>query len=197
MKYILILLITAFITISCKAQNPIYPIKDWSKKQNNAYYKDVDNEMDAFEGTWFYTNGNTSLKLVLVKKLMYYNGKYYRDIVVGEYQYIENGVELINTLSDINLNLGSSHNIKGNNIVKSCKFLPVSDCSEGEVRLSLALTNPGTDHYANVLLHKRVINGQQALKARVVFNYIGDYNEEGTIPDPIMPWQQEYLLIKQ
>ena len=193
------LLVIALITfLSCKAQNPLLSINDLGMNNlNNAYYKDLNNDLNPFEGTWLYTNGNTSLKMVLVKKTMYFNGKYFEDLIIGEYQYIENGVEKINTLTNLSLNLGHSHKIDGNSIYNNCMFLPVDDCLDGEKRLVVYLDNPGTRHYAQVTLHKRVINGQQALKAFISFEYIGSNDETGDQPSPTMPWQGVYTFIKQ
>ena len=96
MKHIIIILITTISFFNCKAQSPILSIDELGRNNlNNAYYKDLNNELNPFEGTWLYANGNTSLKIVLVKKPMYFNGKYYEDLIIGEYQYIENGVEKI------------------------------------------------------------------------------------------------------
>ncbi|WP_417619968.1 DUF6705 family protein [Oceanihabitans sediminis] len=199
MKHIIITLILAcfFSNISI-AQSPIYPSQDWSDEQTNAYYKDLDNEINAFEGTWLYTNGNTSLKMVLEKQEMYFNGKYYKDIIIGEYQYIENGVELINTLDDLSLDLGYSHKIKGSSFVKTCIYVSVSDCIEGEVVLKISIRDAITGHhFGQTQLIKRTIDGQETLKAFMAFNYYGDYDETGIAPSPTMPWQQEYTFIKQ
>lgn len=197
MKHVIIILVSTISFLNCKAQSPIYPLDNWTDKQPNAYYKDLNNDLNAFEGTWLYTNGTTSLKIVLVKKIMSYNGKFYWDLMIGEYQYIENGVEKINTLADLSLNLGYSHKITGNSIYSTCTYLPIDDCIDGEKRLGLSLVNPGTRHYAEVTLHKRVVNGQQALKAYMSFTYIGPYDETGDMPNPTMPWQGIYTLIKQ
>ena len=181
------------ICFNCKAQNPVLPLKYWSKEQTNTYYKDLDNELDDFVGTWLYTDGNNSLKIILKKEVMHFNGRYYKDLIVGEYQYIENGVEKINTLADLNTVEAFEHEINGNNIYKDCKFLPASDCIEGETRLGIILSDPITDHQASTLLHKRtLLNGQKALRIHWSFNYF-----ENNAPDPNMPWVGELLLVKQ
>ena len=46
--------------------------------------EDINNYLDAFEGTYLYTNGNTSFRMVLVKKVQQYNGRYYEDLIIGE-----------------------------------------------------------------------------------------------------------------
>src|SRR5690606_22916851 len=110
MKQLIITIAFTLILLNCKAQNPIVSLEDWDgTEQQNTYYKDVNNVLNDFEGTWLYTNGNTSLKIVLVKNTMFFNGDYYEDIIIGGYQYIVDGTEEINTLVDANnLNLGYS-----------------------------------------------------------------------------------------
>ena len=94
MRKLVIILVLLSNTIT--AQSPIIDIEDYGKEESisGAYYKDIKNYFDDFTGTWIYTNGNTSLKIVLNKKTMRYTGKFYTDAVDGEYQYIENGVEV-------------------------------------------------------------------------------------------------------
>ncbi|MCK7590505.1 hypothetical protein M0G43_07975 [Subsaxibacter sp. CAU 1640] len=169
-------------------------------KTPNAYYKDINNDLNGFEGTWLYTSGNTSLKIVLVKSVMFYNGDYYEDLMVGGYQYVENGVEKINTLSDANnLNIGYSGSIWGNSIHNNCFYIPVDDCVLGEKRLILAIFDPVTNnHSGNIILHKRTVSGQQALKAMIDIGYIGENYEGVPTPLPTMPSQMHNILfIKQ
>lgn len=198
MKNIFITLTVIFST-QIYAQSPVFSLENWDGEvQQGAYYKDLFNVLDNFEGTWLYTdeNTNTSLKIVLIKKEAHYSTKrnLYEDLMVGEYQYIENGIEKINTLSLLNQNLGYNHKITGNTIHKTCDFLPVEDCIEGEKRLSLGLIDITEGHWARMLLHKRIINGQEAINVLIVFNYVG---EENPTPDPTLPWQQEYVMFKQ
>lgn len=195
----LIILIAVLGIVNCKAQNPIISLEEWDgEEQTNAYYKDLNNELNAFEGTWLYTNGNTSLTIVLEKVTMFFNGDYYEDLIVGEYKYVEDGIEKVNTLDLLNTVEGYNHKIWGNILHDDCYYLPASDCIDGEIRLDLALFDPITgNHPATTLLHKRTVNGQPALNAYIVFRYSGEDILGVPTPEPNMPWQQEYLLIKQ
>ncbi len=202
MKQILLIILMTVSFFNCKAQTPILNMETYPKMDvpNNSYYKDINNVMNDFEGTWLYTSGNTSLKITLVKNTMFYNGKYYEDLMVGGYRYIENGVEKINTLSDANNpNLGYSASIDGNIIFDDCKFLPVDDCVEGEKRMGLSIGDKITKkHYGWLMLHKRTVNGQEALKIRIAMNYPGKDPVDGNFPPPSIPWQMHNLiLIKQ
>jgi len=202
MKHTILITILAFSFLTCKAQSPIISIDSLGIHNiENAYYKDLNNDLNPFEGTWLYTNGNTSLKIILEKKIMFNNGDYYEDLMVGGYQYIENGVEKINTLSDVNHpSLGYHASIKGNTILDSCYYLPTDDCVESEKRLSLSIEDTFTnDHYGSLILHKRTINGQEALNVRIEFRYYkATVTEDEIIPDPTMPWQMNnIIMIKQ
>ena len=55
--------------MSCKAQSPIINIVDQDGSLvQNAYYKDIDNLLNPFEGTYIYNSDGKYLKLVLQKK---------------------------------------------------------------------------------------------------------------------------------
>ncbi|MEX2349794.1 MAG: DUF6705 family protein [Flavobacteriaceae bacterium] len=122
MKNINILLFLSIIfTISCKAQT-IVPLKTSPlDAPENAYYKDLNNELNKFEGTWQYANGNTSFTMVLEKKIKVDMDDYYNDKIVGWYKYIENGQVIINTL----LNTNDFYIIYGSNLSDDGKRLIV------------------------------------------------------------------------
>jgi len=206
MKNIILTITIGLIFYNCKAQNPVFFMEDAnvtkSKAPNNSYYKDANNTLNTFKGTWLYSNGNTSLKIILVKKEMYHyqagTRSYYEDLLVGGYQYIKDGVEKINTLSDANNpSMGRKASIMGNNIFNNCKLLPINDCADGEKNLSLSIKDiPANGHFGSLRLFKRIINGKETLKANIIMDYLGDAN--GRAPDPTLPWKMENIvLIKQ
>lgn len=206
MKHIISVTILIFSLLSCKAQSPIINLGNTDDGitqmdvPENGYYKDVNNVLNDFEGTWLYTNGNKSLKITLVKNTLYFNGKFYEDIIIGGYQYIENGVEKINTLSDANIpNIGRDASIKGNNIYDDCSIIPADDCVEGEKRLDLSIKDTiTTKHFGDLVLHKRTANGQEALKAMIDIGYTGENYKDVPTPLPTMPSQmRNIILIKQ
>jgi len=177
---------------------PVLPLEDWSDAQPNVYYKDLENQLDPFEGTWLYTDNDTSWKIILKKETMFFNGNYYEDLIGGEYQYIKNSVELINTLSNIETVEGWNHRIDGNAIINDCDYLPPTDCVDGEDRLEVTITDPVTGHAGAVYFRARTVNGQDVLLAYVIFDQKSSYNGlTQPKPEPSMPWQQEYTLIKQ
>ena len=80
----------------------------------------------------------------------------------------------------------------------SCYYLPVDDCVEGEVRLNASIVDAITPHFADFMLHKRIINGEEAIKANINFQYVSPGVPEETTPDPTLPWQlDDIVFIKQ
>ncbi|MGF1554632.1 DUF6705 family protein [Paucihalobacter sp.] len=104
---IIIVFITTLFT--CKAQQSTVSLHNSAEAFgiNGYYYKDFNNYLNVFEDTWVYTNGNTSLTTTLQKKAMVHvttsdlSSDYYTDVVIGEYKFIENGIEKINTLQNL------------------------------------------------------------------------------------------------
>ena len=202
MKNIILIIVIFLAVLNCKAQSPILSIKNIGlKNQSNAYYKDIDNELNPYEGTWVHTDGNTSLKIKLVKNEKAKEVNYYEDLIIGGYQYIENGVEKINRLSDAdNQTFDYDTVIHGNSLLNKCKYLPFeNDCIQGQtVMLSLLFDDPiSKGHVADLKVMKITVNGQEALRGYMVFDYHGEYVEGEETPAPTLPWQQEYLFIKQ
>jgi len=175
MKKIL-LTFTILLTIVCKAQSPIKSLYDDVFESNSgAYYKDIYNDLNRFVGTWIYTDGTTSLTIMLQKKEMKYNNilgnNFYEDLLVGEYQYIENGIEKINTLPNLqNLSFDVyDHNIIGNIISK-----PISgvenmcyNCGPNEMKVLTYFSDPERDilgYEPQMIFHHYTENGVEKLR---------------------------------
>jgi hypothetical protein len=180
MKKIIYLFSLLLLTF-CKAQTPIIDLygDEPYGKVNNAYYKDVTGFLDQYIGTWLYTNGATSLKIIFKKKEQKFfplqPTTYYADILVGEYQYIENGDEKVNTLDQIDTNFGPD--IKdmwySHNLYEICQLRPHSrppcnECLPNERRLLMSLSDPNYSHLRNLgnefVIRRFVENGVTKLK---------------------------------
>lgn len=167
---------------NCKAQviNPvnIIPIQNLDNVKvitENDYIKDTNNLLNQFVGTWEYTNGATKLKIVLRKEVNDYNGYYREDLIYGEYQYIENGVEKINTLSEIDVEYTAqiNHSIGGNAILENnARQLPCSDCLLNQKRFLGHISDPLKDITGRLFLRKIIVNGEPALSALIHFTGI-------------------------
>jgi len=162
MKHILFILILGF-TVSCKAQTIVN--LDGPLGANH-YQKDLNNVRANFVGTWQYTNGSIEFLLHIYKIDMasqgnwWGQGEYWRDNIIGNYIYKENGVEIINTsdylssLININQTPFYGYTINGitteellTRIVDYGKPYLNYDCEEihkqGEVQMEITNLNSG------------------------------------------------------
>lgn len=200
MKNILNLLVLIVLTTSCKAQTQILNISDkgWNTI-NGAYYKDTNSLLDPFVGTYIYTDGTTSLKIVLQKKIMSsMNNYYYEDLIVGEYQYIKDGAEVVNTLSrlEINRNDGTNYSIHGNNIITNSSGI-CPECAPNEKAISLGFVDDLTNNFTESFLIRRVIeSGQPAIRIIILWATSGHLKGTPSLPQPYIPGGY-YTLIKQ
>lgn len=180
-----IILITFLTFLKVEAQNPIINIvgKDGTRL-TGAYYKDVNNVLNQFEGTYIYTNGNISFKIVLEKKIQQYNGRYYEDLIIGEYEHKINNVVVNSTLNLLPTVYNDQwhHCIVGNSLCRNdYRPWPCPDCETNELRLDLSLKDKNTLRYANLVVRKVTISGQEALQAKI-FNINGLPYDPGSPP---------------
>jgi hypothetical protein len=163
--------ILIFITaLSCKAQTPIFDIEDLNnitKDIYGAYYKDTHNQLNSYEGIYIYNQAGKYLKIVLQKKVMSnMNNYYYEDLIIGEFQYIENGVQKANTLDKLlnnNYIDKSLHSISGRMILTG-KELGCNDCAPTEKRLACGIVDDKSPSTGDVHIRRVTVNGQAAIK---------------------------------
>ena len=161
------ILFISLVTLSNFAQNQILPIEEriGGEYQEGAYYKDLNNVFGPLEGTWAYINGGTTLRIKLRKIIMDYD-VFLSDVLIGEYQYIENGVPLINTLSQFNSNYPnqSGHNIFGKYFLeKEDKPICVL-CAVGEKRVSLRVKDVPKQSVGSIYIRPIAVNGLPAME---------------------------------
>ncbi|WP_078055313.1 DUF6705 family protein [Flavobacterium crassostreae] len=196
-KYIHFIVVLITIT-ACNAQSPVYDISEPRRgKPQGTYYKDISSVLNGYDGTYLYTNGNTSLKIILKEKIKSY-GYYYEDLIVGEFQFIKNGVELNNTLANMNVNYtdeDANHLITGNMILTGTE-LGCPDCSPTEKRLRLSFVDNKSPNIASIDIRKTIVNGKEALKVEIWWDGIGS-RKEGETPIPASLHAGTYLMIKQ
>jgi hypothetical protein len=147
MKKTFIIAIAMF-TLSCYAQTPILPLETCKGSQNtpNAYYKDINLILNQFIGTWKYASGQDTLIIKFKKiEMFYYQStevNYYKDFLVGEYRYVKNGVELINSLSNFDNELDPfDYSIWGSSIFSNNRNPICDNCSPNQKRMKLAFTD--------------------------------------------------------
>lgn len=152
MKNILLITITILTFLSCKAQQPVIALFNGSDylETENAYYKDTDGDLAKLIGTWQYTNGNESLKIILKMKSQNLtefttpNFSCYEDILYGEFKYSnQNGLQIINSINQIDLNQDPyEHSIYGGYIIDNNDLPTCNDCGDNERRVKVVVKDP-------------------------------------------------------
>jgi hypothetical protein len=116
----------------------------------NAYYKDLDGTLGSMEGTWILQNGTTYLKLRLRKRevvLVPTLHQYYQDYLIGEYEYSQNGIEKVNTLSNFMTDYIdiSKYNLYSVAIIPNDFFPLCPNCPAGSKRVVMEVNEPLND----------------------------------------------------
>ncbi len=200
MKQLLNILLI-FTIFSCKAQSIIKSLDgDGScpPYDIDCYEKDVNNEFEKFEGTWLYLNGATQITFQLKKEIRYqaFPNSNYEDLLVGEYKYIENGVEIANTLSDFDNSLisGYGHKISGGVFMHRLPSHCIDNSDVAEIKVMLFIKHP-TQEYTEgrVILRYLNDNGIEKLQACIY-----DNTTLGNIPNARIPIPNGYSeFVKQ
>ncbi len=181
MKNILKIYLILIISIS-NAQ--IIPLEQWNGiEEDGKYYKDTNNVLNTFEGTWVLSENNQYLKIILIKKTYQsIAGFHHEDLMIGEMNYTYGGLDIINTLSNININYPNNHKhtISGNLILKTPNLLNCTDCDLNEKRLYLGLV---TNVPGYMVVKKTTVNGQEAIKIFIQNEY---WEENGVYVQPVI-----------
>lgn len=158
----------------CVAQPPELPLYSSSMDVLGAYYKDLQNDMNRFEGEWKYEQGNNLLIVKIQKKEMQFIDygyiSVYEDFLVAEYRYVENGVEKINTLSNLLINHSTpfKYNIVANIIIKPVSNNPqvCPNCGPNDVMVEGPFSDPERDILGFepiVVLRHKIENGVEKI----------------------------------
>jgi len=179
--------------IGCKART-IIPILDEVGIKNGVYYKDTYNDFDKFVGTWKFQSGNTVFEIKLIKKIMFYSSSSnnYSDMLVGEYRYVNSaGIEIINTLANLNFNLQPyKNNIAG-------KYIRDENKPVAERRVQLYFTDPERNYLNREIIVKHHAS-QGNIPETIEIEFTG---ETSVVPDDNSPTElrvpeQNYILTK-
>lgn len=195
MKNIITLIIIALSILSCKAQNPIVGLDARQHNTpNGAYYKDLNSELNKFEGTWKFTNNDVEFTIVLDKITQLQIDQDFRDYLIGEYSYSENNTELINTLP---LNLNEENSIGGSYILMPNERPSCSTCTPNERRINMYFSDPERKYLQNTIVLRYIVNSSPPqMEAKIYQEHGGilPYNDAPTVPR--VPYG-EYLMVKQ
>ena len=203
-RIILVMILGLLLTSLMSAQTPVLNIDGQGFRddypRDGAYYKDIDNILDDFEGTWISTiNRSSSLTITLEKIEQNQSGPYYEDLIIGRYKYIVNGEELVNTIPNLLIDYQDqrAHDIFGNSIIDNLQPPICTDCASNEKRLRLGITEESTNVYGYMVLQRITVSGQEALKVFLIAR--GSADEEpsaGRYGDFTFP-SGNYVFIKQ
>lgn len=96
MNNIIKIIVLVLFNLSLSAQEQVVPIEDWqdyNEQDDTVYYfKDLNNELNKFTGTWLYQNGTTSFEITFIKAEHVEDGfGNYSDILTSNFKYIDNG----------------------------------------------------------------------------------------------------------
>lgn len=165
---------------------------------SDCYLKDINNILDKYVGIWKFTNSGNEIVIQLKKEVKYRiaENSSYEDLLVGEYKYILNGVEKINTLSFFNDNAisGDKHNISGNVFVfRNSEYCNFSG-NVGDEKIELIIGEKEDEFIeGRLLLRKFIENGIHKLEI-CIYDYTTlspDEDSKLTIPDGF------YIFTKQ
>ena len=127
------------------------------------------------------------------------NDIFYEDILIGGYQYIEDGVEKVNTLSKLSIPHvnGWFYPINGNTIMTGKMRCP--SCASDEKWLAVMIVDPIGDSVNELLIRKTLIGGQEAIRVFIYFSPFHYAVEEGAPPriPNSYPVSTEFVFLKQ
>ena len=180
-KTLYTLLLSLIINLTIQAQTPTQTVDRFNKNiyygENGVYYKDIDEYFNQYIGTWLYTNGTTSLKVVFKKKyftIIDEHRTFYTDALIGEYEYIVNGVTIFNTLNELNINKSSQYDYYLYSSSRMPNYDSCYECTIPRQRLVMVYDEPTNDNMplsGTFVMHTITQNGL----VKLYVNFANDY----------------------
>ncbi|TXE17644.1 hypothetical protein ES692_08755 [Psychroserpens burtonensis] len=199
MKYLIYTILLFISILSCKAQSPIVDIDaPRSSTIDGAYFKDINNEFNKFTGTWFFTEGSTSITFEIKKVEMIFNGTDYEDKLVGEYKYVSNGLIVVNTLANIYNQNSAQNNINGRRLIENDQSIICNDCSPNERRVELTFYDRDRLYLSPSIILRYLFNetNPEKMTATLYLKSSSLLPYEGAPTSPRVPYGT-YLMEKQ
>ncbi|WP_089790470.1 DUF6705 family protein [Chryseobacterium wanjuense] len=191
MKNINLFLVLTILTSSLASCQTVVNLHNtYPTNTPNTYYKDIGDKLNPYEGTWVLDDGVSYIKIVLVKKVKFPVWQYFEDCIIGGFQYKKNGVEIINTLIDINSNQSDPihYPISGNWIGDPSRT-PFSQYTSDNSYLKLSIRE--NDCFSDIYVRRLTLNGQIAIQ--IFKRKPMDLHQ---VCNPVIP-QDFHYLIKQ
>lgn len=183
--------------VAANAQMTLYPFGTPAlNTSGSAYIKDLDGVLDKYVGTWALESAEINFTLTLQKRQMYYQQIFnvYRDLIVGEVYYKENGVVIQNTLNQLNPNQDAlAHSLWGYGLTPPENFPICNDCQEA--RLELVYKDPERPWVdAFMILYHETTSAGETLRV-TVYQHASQFPEDGQ-PTIIRIPSGTYILTK-
>ena len=198
-----IILLLVLITFSCKAQtNLTFSLQnyDYGKKLiSGSYVKDTYNDFNKFEGTWKYEDANREFIIKLRKRthVLHDFKSVYIDLLGGEYQYLLNGTEMVNTTANLfNDSSIYANNINGYTFIRNSSFPSCTDCSSTERRVLLNISDPERP-WVNAYIVLRYLNTNGIEKIIGTIYYTTTLVPDDETPADLRVPSGEFTFIKQ
>lgn len=190
MKNILNVIILISISASLHAQT-VTPLEDLGEAQEGFYYKDLNNVLDTYEGTYEYAIGNVLFKLRLEKRSnLSYNNVFWIDALQGTYKYVNNNVTVDHLGDDLSSIFPAR--IKLNSIRQGAPMF-CADCATDNWLVG-SISDFDANKRAQLFLARRVVNGQPGLQILIYFEF--DVNAGYDIFDQITLPSGNFFLRK-
>lgn len=159
MNNLIVIFLLSLTHFNCNAQSPIVSIDTpRTSTVDGAYFKDLNNELNKFVGTWIFSDGTNQFTLEMKKVEMVFDGTDYIDKLVGEYKFVSNGVELVNTLQNINNSNPAKHNVKSRRVIGKDDFVKCEDCTINERRIKFTFYDPERMYLSNAMILRYLLN---------------------------------------
>lgn len=99
-----IIYILTLFALSCKAQQQVLPLNTSAfSSPSNSYFKDLNNQLDYYVGTWVSNFDNKVISLVITKEIKrpfeMWDKNFFTDQLIVRYEVKKNGVVLESTLN--------------------------------------------------------------------------------------------------
>lgn len=109
MKTYINIILTILVCNIALAQETIKPLQQlgiFNEEPNTTYYyKDINNDLDKFVGTWIYNNGSINFTIKFYKLNHYQSGTGdFYDKIYSKIKFINNGVIVYDTLNEFDYN---------------------------------------------------------------------------------------------
>jgi len=154
------------------------------------YFKDTQGFFNSYKsGTWVYTNGNTTIQLRFdVKAFIKNNNKYKADALIGGIRIVKNGIEVLNSLNDIQQVKSSETNYFIYDLIRLENTPDCYNCTLPNQRLQMKYKEPNNDNDAfNTMFFDMHIyyNAQNQPILRVVFTQAALQGNDPNYYDPM------------